>query len=81
MALVSQLTVEFPDVSFRYDDYRSSDEAAQGESVIVVWLGAAKGSNGIAFDQLPVLPRLDASFVNCDRVEFVRDVLRAALAR
>jgi 2-amino-4-hydroxy-6-hydroxymethyldihydropteridine diphosphokinase len=57
-----------------WNDAQPADELPE----LIAWLGSHEDEPRLGFDQLPLLPRLDAS-TEPDQTAFLRDVLHSAL--
>jgi hypothetical protein len=81
LQIVSQLSGEFPDVSFEVGTANALVKQPGRQPALMFWLGESSRPESFDFHSLPILSRLDASSPAGDRINFVRDALHAALGR
>jgi 2-amino-4-hydroxy-6-hydroxymethyldihydropteridine diphosphokinase len=80
--LAKQLTSAFANVRVVYDfDFIALQGDSDDEPALMIWLGnsAHENSTAVAFEQLPLLSRLDATKSSEPAADFVRHVVQSAL--
>lgn len=75
--VADQLHEEFPQVAFSRWNADSDEKSADGPALLV-WFGPGECSKS-TFEQLPLVPRFDASRSNEETVSLLRHLLHAAL--